>query len=844
MMAGVLLGVVVIAIYIIIDYLYVVLEISYPIVEPTSSLLPTHIPLTIIQSSSSSPAKAYPSLSSQATTYLSSSSTMYYPQVPIVTTSHTTISALHSSFTLSTTTSYYCPEYSASNTYSDTINFSICPITACPGDTITMTTSAPGSCSGDNYLRLYDPSTGEQLTYNDDYDGVCSQITYTFTASCRTYELREGCWSSGSCGGVVYYTGSSAISQSPLVSSTSIPTTPTQVPSTVFPTQKHNISLSERQALNDLYISTNGNEWYNRGGWNFINLHSDPCELNNNWFGVGCMFDDGDGYFHIIELILNNNGLHGTISNSIDQLTILQSLYFSFNSLHGTIPESIGNLTMLITLVLNHNQLEGNIIHSLTQLSNLNDLHLDHNLLNGTIPETIGQLHNLYFISLSNNQLNGTIPSSIGSISTHNNIYLDVSNNKLNGTLPDSLGNLPYLYEVDVSRNELDGFIPYSLCNIYHNRLNLSHNSFDCYPSCLTDSVYSLDVGSISQCINPSMTPTSAYQSSLPTFSNQSTAVPTVANSSLLPITTKPSTINSPTVSSIPTSFNLSTTAYPSTLTTTTNPSQVKTTSIPSSFLTTSCPSSLPKTDQLSIAPTTAYPSINLTSTVNSSSLATTTNPTSFPTTAVPSAFLIATTKPTSTPFTTIRPTFLPIIQPSGQPLILQSSQPTSQPTAQPCLSFRPLTSETTSIPTSSLSTVAPTVVPTRSLSTTEPAVVPTTSPASTIVPTFSSSSKAIKSSISTISILIVLLFVVVITASITIFILYLNAMRMKRLQESRIYLHDEHDHECDEMDLQRNNKFLNHRPHQLLSTAPKLTSKLDDYNEIVLVDLEDVSST
>jgi len=65
-----------------------------------------------------------------------------------------------------------------------------------------MTTSAPGSCSGDNYLRLYDPSTGEQLTYNDDFYGVCSQITYTFTASCRTYELREGCFSSGSCGGV------------------------------------------------------------------------------------------------------------------------------------------------------------------------------------------------------------------------------------------------------------------------------------------------------------------------------------------------------------------------------------------------------------------------------------------------------------------------------------------------------------------------------------------------------------------------------------------------------------------------------------------------------------------
>jgi hypothetical protein len=678
LMAGALLGAV-ITVYIIIENLYVVhiqstsdnlqheisvLDISYPTVEPTNSLLPTQIPSTIIHSSSSSsssPAKAYPSSSSQATTYLSSSSTMYYPQVPIVMTSLTTISALHSSFTLSTT-SYYCPAYSASNTYSDTINYSICSITACPGDTITMTTSAPGSCSGDNYLRLYDPSTGEQLAYNDDYYGLCSQLTYTFTASCRTYELREGCYGSGSCGGVVYYTGSSAISQSPLVASTSIPTAPTQVPSTVFPTQKYNISLSEQQALHDLYISTNGEEWYNRHGWNFNNSHSNLCDINNNWFGVECMFDDGDGYFHIIGLILNNNGLNGTITNSIGQLTILQSLYLSFNSLHGTIPESIGNLSMLVTLALNYNQLKGYIIHSLTQISNLNDLYLDHNQLNGTIPETIGQLHNLYFISLSNNQLNGTIPSSVGNLLTHNNIYLDVSNNKLHGTLPDSLGNLPYLYEVDVSRNELNGIIPYSLCNSYHYHLNLSHNSFDCYPSCLTNGVYSLDVGNITQCIDPSMTPTSAYQSSLPTFSNQST-VPTVAISSLLPTTTKPSVFpsiiySSSAVSSIPTNFNLSatttveltsftTTAFPLSLTTTTNPSQVHTTAIPSSIptiaypsslLTTAHPLSLSTTDQPSIAPTTAYPSTNLTSTINSSSLATTTHPTSFPTTAVPSA--------------------------------------------------------------------------------------------------------------------------------------------------------------------------------------------------------------
>ena len=126
----------------------------------------------------------------------------------------------------------YCPSFSTSNTKSATSNYAVCSITACPGDTVLMTTFSPGSCSGDTYLRLYDPSTGKQLARNDDYYGTCSQITYTFyTASCRTYELREGCYSSGSCGGVVYYTGSSAVSQSPIAIATTMPST--QVPNSV-----------------------------------------------------------------------------------------------------------------------------------------------------------------------------------------------------------------------------------------------------------------------------------------------------------------------------------------------------------------------------------------------------------------------------------------------------------------------------------------------------------------------------------------------------------------------------------------------------------------------------------
>jgi len=104
----------------------------------------------------------------------------------------------------SRTSSGYCSAYSTSNTNNAYQNYATCSITACYGDTVRMTTCSPGSYSGDTYLRLYDPSTGSELAYNDDYGGsLCSQITYSFYSSCRTYQLREGCWSSGSCSGTV-----------------------------------------------------------------------------------------------------------------------------------------------------------------------------------------------------------------------------------------------------------------------------------------------------------------------------------------------------------------------------------------------------------------------------------------------------------------------------------------------------------------------------------------------------------------------------------------------------------------------------------------------------------------
>jgi len=86
---------------------------------------------------------------------------------------------------------------------------------ACPGDTVLMTTFSPGKCTGDTYLRLYDPLSGTQLAENDDYyinndrSTRNSQIIYTFASSgnvtCRPYEIREGCYATYTCGGQVYF---------------------------------------------------------------------------------------------------------------------------------------------------------------------------------------------------------------------------------------------------------------------------------------------------------------------------------------------------------------------------------------------------------------------------------------------------------------------------------------------------------------------------------------------------------------------------------------------------------------------------------------------------------------
>jgi hypothetical protein len=126
----------------------------------------------------------------------------------------------------------------------------------------------------------------------------------------------------------------------------------------------NNIQDYERQALHDLYLSTNGDKWlwhYDGGHWNFTNPYVNPCNdsysynldnyFNNNtysveytWQGLRCMYDEDLSYYYITSINLGRYSLQGKIPETIGNFNQLIILELQENMLSNTIPSTIGNL--------------------------------------------------------------------------------------------------------------------------------------------------------------------------------------------------------------------------------------------------------------------------------------------------------------------------------------------------------------------------------------------------------------------------------------------------------------------------------------------------------------------
>ncbi len=113
--------------------------------------------------------------------------------------------------------------------------------------------------------------------------------------------------------------------------------------------------LLEREALVEFYKATGGDNWTNNTNW----CSDKPVD---DWYGIAT---NADG--RIMELVLGENGLTGTIPESIGNLADLYYLNLSDNRLTGSVPETIINLTRLKTIYLDYNMLSGQIPESLTK---------------------------------------------------------------------------------------------------------------------------------------------------------------------------------------------------------------------------------------------------------------------------------------------------------------------------------------------------------------------------------------------------------------------------------------------------------------------------------------------
>ncbi|GKC23273.1 kinase-like domain-containing protein, partial [Tanacetum coccineum] len=91
-----------------------------------------------------------------------------------------------------------------------------------------------------------------------------------------------------------------------------------------------------------------------------------------DWSGISC----GKRHKRVIVLRLESQGLEGSLSPHVGNLSFLRELDLGNNSFQGTIPHELGRLSRLRQLYLGINKFSGVIPTNLSHCSNLEELQL------------------------------------------------------------------------------------------------------------------------------------------------------------------------------------------------------------------------------------------------------------------------------------------------------------------------------------------------------------------------------------------------------------------------------------------------------------------------------------
>ncbi|MYD13351.1 MAG: hypothetical protein F4X00_06965, partial [Gemmatimonadetes bacterium] len=139
-------------------------------------------------------------------------------------------------------------------------------------------------------------------------------------------------------------------------------------------------TLSDRQVLDSIFQLNGGKNWTDTTNW----LSSEPL---SEWYGV-----ETNAAGKVAGLLLDSNGLTGSI------------------------PGLVADLEDLVTLDLSGNDLTGNIPGALNELQQLRDLVLDGNALEGLLPPGLGNMAGLRYLNIVDNKLSGVVPRTFANL--------------------------------------------------------------------------------------------------------------------------------------------------------------------------------------------------------------------------------------------------------------------------------------------------------------------------------------------------------------------------------------------------------------------------------------------
>lgn len=205
--------------------------------------------------------------------------------------------------------------------------------------------------------------------------------------------------------------------------------------------QNSQCHMDDWNALKQLHISTNGNNWDNNTNWSMVTTASPQtfCDLEQ-LHGITLKANG-----RVESVVLKDNNLSGNIPNEIGNLTEVTTIELDLNQLTGTIPTEFSNLMALEILNLSNNQLIGSIPSSFAVLSTANDgklmeLVLQFNNLSSCYPTDLSALcaQSYYggFISAGNNfdaSWDDFCVNGAGNCSCSNNLnFLSTANHSAN----------------------------------------------------------------------------------------------------------------------------------------------------------------------------------------------------------------------------------------------------------------------------------------------------------------------------------------------------------------------------------------------------------------------------